>query len=78
VETLRRENERLRALLSRGRRSRPVVAFALAGADVAGAIALRPWLNDGSDARFWSALVLLGAVTVAAAWAALGYREHLD
>jgi hypothetical protein len=78
VETLRRENERLRALLSQVRRSRPVFALALAGADIAGAIALRPWLNDGSDARFWAALGLLGAVTVAAAWAALGYRQRLD
>jgi hypothetical protein len=77
LETLRRENERLRALLSRERRSRPVVAFTLAGADIAVAMMLRPWLNAGSDGRFWGALAILGVITLTAGWAAVGYKQRV-
>ncbi len=77
LETLRRDNERLRAELSRTRRSRPVVAFTLAGADVVAAMMLRPWLNAGSDGRFWGALAILGAITLTAGWAAVGYKRRV-
>jgi hypothetical protein len=75
LETLRRENERLHAELARSRTARPVVALALAGADVGAAMVLRPWLNAGSDGRFWGALAILGAITLTAAWAAVGYKR---
>jgi hypothetical protein len=51
------------------------VALALAGADVGAAMVLRPWLNAGSDGRFWGALAILGAITLTAAWAAVGYKR---
>jgi len=77
LESLRRENEQLRAELSRQRRPRPAIAFALAAADVGAAMALRPWLNAGSDGRFWGALGILGAITFTAAWAAVGHRQRV-
>jgi len=79
VESLRRENERLRAELARTRHpsaGRTAVAFALIGVDVLTAMVLRPWLNAGSDARFWGALVILGAITLAAGGAGLSYKRH--
>ncbi len=78
LESLRRENERLRAELSQQRRPRPIVAFGLAGLDAAAAMALRPWLNADSDGRFWGALTILFAITLAAAWAAVGYKRRVD
>ena len=81
VETLRRENEALRAQLShitgqRSRAPRAGVAFGLLAADVVAAELLRPWLNAASDATFWGALGLLGAITFAAGWAAVGYKRR--
>ena len=78
LESLRRENAELRAQLSRSRRPRPFVAFALAGGGVVAAIALRPWLNANSDGPFWGALAILCAITVTAAWAAVGYKRRVD
>ncbi len=77
LETLRRDNERLRAELSRSRTARPGIALSLAGVDVAAAMALRPWLNAESDGRFWGALAILGAITLTAAWAAVGYKRSV-
>lgn len=72
LETLRRENERLRAELARSRPARPVLGFALAGVDIVAAMLLRPWLNADSDARFWGALAIIGVITLTAGWAAVG------
>ncbi len=75
LATLRAENERLRADLARSRPPRPWLAVALVSADVGAAMALRPWLNGPSDGQFWGALALLGAITLAAGVAAVGYRR---
>lgn len=69
-ETLRAENERLKAQLAERRARRvPRAAIALAVLAIGAFVLLQPWLN-GSDARFWSALgivaVLLGAALIAA------------
>jgi hypothetical protein len=76
LETLLRENESLRSQLARPRVARPVRGFTLIGVDIAAAMLLRPWLNAGSDARFWGALAILAAITLAAGWAALGYKQR--
>ena len=79
IEALRHENERLRAELSHARSPRTpraAVGLALVGVDVMAAMLLRPWLNAGSDARFWGALTLLGGLTLAAALAAVGYKRR--
>jgi hypothetical protein len=77
-ESLRCENERLRAELcelSKKRVSHPVVSLLLAGLDLALLVVLRPWLNGSSDARFWAALVCLGVLGIAATAAAVGRRR---
>ncbi len=78
IEALRRENARLHAELARARSPRPPrvgVSLALLGADVLAVMALRPWLNAGSDLSFWGAILILGAITLAAALAAVGYKR---
>ncbi len=76
LETLRRENERLRAELSAYRRPQPMVGFAIAGVDIVAALLLRPWLNGSSDVLFWGALVILAAITFTAGLATVGYKRH--
>lgn len=79
IETLRRENERLHAELARARTPRLPrlgASAALLAVDAVVAMALRPWLNAGSDAGFWGALAILGAITLAAALAAVGYKRR--
>jgi len=79
IETLRRENARLHAELARARAPRlPGVgrSLSLLAADVVAAMLLRPWLNASSDARFWGAIAILGAITLAAALAAVGYKRR--
>ena len=68
LETLRRENDRLRAELARHEGPRPAwrpIAFFVV--DFAALQALLPWLNAPSDAKFWGALAILlvlGAATL--------------
>jgi hypothetical protein len=76
VETLRRENEALRAELLRRRGPRTGLALGLAAVDMIVATLLRPWLNAGSDRSFWGALAILGAITFAAGWAAVSYKHR--
>ena len=79
IEALRHENARLHAELSQarsGRTPRVALGLVLVGLDVAAAMLLRPWLNAGNDARFWGALTLLAAITLAAALAAVGYKRR--
>ena len=57
---------------------RPVLAFVLAATDVGAALTLRPWLNGDSDLHFWGALGILGGITLAAGWAAVGYKQHVQ
>jgi len=70
-ETLRGENERLKAKLE-DRRSRrvPRVAIALAALAIAAFLVLMPWLN-GSDLRFWSAIGILVVLIGGALFATL-------
>jgi hypothetical protein len=77
IESLRRENAELRAELANSRGPRPFLGMALAGVDVATAVMLRPWLNAGSDSRFWGALAILGVITFAAGWATVGYKRRV-
>jgi hypothetical protein len=76
VETLRHENAALRAELERRRGPRAGLALGLAAIDMVVATALRPWLNAASDGPFWGALAILGTITFAAAWAAVGYKRR--
>ena len=57
-ESLRAENERLRAALARRRGARRGFTVAL--------VALRPWLNGESDAKFWAALLIVGTLAIGA------------
>lgn len=66
-ESLRAEVQRLRAQLA-GRKSRLWLGLALVAADFAAVMALRPWLNGASDARFWSALAVVVVLAVSATW----------
>jgi VIT1/CCC1 family predicted Fe2+/Mn2+ transporter len=72
LESLRAENERLRAELRRDRPARPFLAVGLASLDVAAIVLLRPWLNASSDASFWIASLLIVLLAIAATAAALG------
>ena len=69
-ETLRAENARLRGKLAprRGRRGVPAL---LLGLDFVAVIALRPWLNGASDAKFWAALAIVLGLGAAAILSAL-------
>ena len=82
LDTLRRENDRLRAELARASfRVRlsglPLPAFMLVGVDVIAAMFLRPWLNAASDARFWGAIFILATITLAAGATAVGYKRRV-
>jgi hypothetical protein len=68
------ENARLRAELVHLRhpRRRLGAAVAIVVADVATAMALRPWFNGGSDVRFWAACAIVAALGLAAVACALG------
>jgi hypothetical protein len=58
-DSLRAENERLRGELGSRTRVRILPAVALVVVDGVAFIFLRPWLNEGSDAKFWSAVAIL-------------------
>lgn len=65
-DSLRAENERLRAALARRRGVRRGVTVGLVGLDFAAILALRPWLNGGSDAKFWAALLIVVSLAIGA------------
>lgn len=69
-DSLRAENERLRAELTGRRRGRPWVAIALALSAGLALVLLLPWLN-GTDARFWGALAILAVLAGSAVFAAV-------
>jgi hypothetical protein len=71
-ETLRRENARLKGELAKRARGRLAVALLLLGADFLAVTALRPWLNGGSDLKFWSALIVVVGIAGAAVACAFG------
>jgi hypothetical protein len=74
LESLRRENERLRAELARRPVSRPRLAALLVALDAVLVVALRPWLNGTSEVHFWTALSSVGLFGLAATAAAVGWR----
>ncbi len=67
------ENARLRAELARvrGPRRRAGAAAVLALADVVTGLALRPWFNGGSDAKFWLATIIVAVLSFGAVACAL-------
>lgn len=70
-ESLRAENERLRAQLAeKKRRGVPWAAIFLAACTVGAFFLLQPWLN-GSDIRFWAALGILILLAGGAVFAAV-------
>jgi VIT1/CCC1 family predicted Fe2+/Mn2+ transporter len=72
LESLRAENQRLRAELRRKHTTRPLLAVAIASLDIAAIVLLRPWLNASSDASFWLALLFVVLLAIGATAAALG------
>jgi hypothetical protein len=74
-DSLRAENERLRGELGSRARTRVLPAVALVAADGVAFIFLRPWLNEGSDAKFWSAVAVLMVIAVAAIASAFGFKS---
>lgn len=75
-DSLRAENERLRGELGSRARTRVLPAVALVVVDAIAFIFLRPWLNEGSDAKFWSAIALLVVIAVAAIACAFGFKSR--
>jgi hypothetical protein len=75
LESLRRENERLRAALSKRGSTYPKLALILVALDVVLAVVLRPWLNGANDSRFWTAVSALAGLGLAAAALAIGRRS---
>ncbi|WP_394828637.1 hypothetical protein [Pendulispora albinea] len=83
VESLRAENERLRAELGaqrprRPRWRRPWVTALLIALELIALFALQPWLNAPSDVRFWGAVAILVALGIAAALSAFGHGRRAD
>jgi hypothetical protein len=70
-ESLRAENERLRKELAERRRVKVGTTAALVGLDFVAIIALRPWLNGGSDVAFWGALAIILLIAALAVGSAL-------
>jgi hypothetical protein len=75
-ESLRAENERLRRELAKRRIAHGRLALLLVVIDFVAVLALRPWLNGPSDAKFWSALAVVVGVAIAAAASAAGFRQR--
>lgn len=76
--SLRAENERLRADLAKRHRAsarRGLTVF-LVALDFGAIVALRPWLNGGSDAAFWGAFVIVVGIALAAVASAFVGRRH--
>lgn len=74
-ESLRAENERLKGELGLRSRTRVLPAIALVAVDGAAFIFLRPWLNEGSDAKFWSAIAILVVIAAAAVASAFVFKS---
>jgi hypothetical protein len=74
-ESLRAEVARLQAELAKRRVAHGRVALFLVVVDFVALMALRPWLNGPSDAKFWAALAVVAGIAVAAAASAAGFRQ---
>ena len=75
TESLRAEVARLQKELARRRTTHGWLALLLAAVDFMAIVALRPWLNGASDARFWVGAVVVLGIGAAALASALGWRE---
>ncbi len=75
TESLRAEVARLQKELARRRVAHGGVALLLVATDFGAIVALRPWINGGTDAQFWGALAIVTAIGVAAIASALGFRK---
>lgn len=73
--SLRAENERLRADLAKRRSGRRGLTIALVALDFGAIVALRPWLNGGSDGAFWGAFVIVVGIALAAIVSAFAGRR---
>jgi len=73
--TLRAENERLRAELAKRQGVRRGLTALLVVLDFGAIVALRPWLNGASDAAFWSALLIVVGIAIAAVLSAFVGRR---
>jgi hypothetical protein len=65
-ETLRAENARLRAQLEQRRGTHRSLTVLLLALDFLSIVVLRPWLNGGSDVKFWGGLAIVAGIGVAA------------
>jgi hypothetical protein len=74
-ESLRAEVARLRKELARRRVAHGWLALGLTATDFLAVLALRPWLNGTSDARFWVSVVVVVGIGVAAIASAFGFRR---
>jgi len=75
LESLRAENERLRAQLASRRQSHGWLAGILVALEIVALMVLMPWLNAANDAKFATAALILVAIAVAAALSAFGTRR---
>ena len=75
-ESLRAENARLRAQLGSHRVTQGKLALLLVVVDFVAIVALRPWLNGTSDLKFWSSLLIVVGVAIAAVASARGFRRN--
>jgi hypothetical protein len=75
-ESLRAENMRLRAQLGSQRVTQGKLALLLVVVDFVAIVALRPWLNGTSDIKFWSSLLVVFGVAIAAVASARGFRRN--
>jgi alpha-beta hydrolase superfamily lysophospholipase len=74
TDSLRAENARLRAKLARRKTNLQRLPFVLVALDFGAVVALRPWLNGGSDAKFWLALGVLVTIALGAVASAIASR----
>jgi hypothetical protein len=74
-ESLRAEVARLQKELARRRVAHGGVGLLLAAVDFVAIVALRPWLNGGSDVQFWASLVVVVGIGLAAIASAIGFRK---
>ena len=76
TESLRAEVTRLRTELARHRAANGWLALVLVGVDFMAVVALRPWLNGGSDVKFWLGLSVVVGIALAAMASAFGIRRR--
>ncbi len=74
--SLRAEVARLRRELAKGRKASGGLAFLLVAIDFLAIMALRPWLNGASDAKFWLSTTVAFGIALAAIVSAVGIKRR--